>query len=377
MTERLAALMREETESLPVPPPATADILAAGRRMRRTRRLAAGVVVGLAAASVLAATLGASALLADDGPTSQLPAASAAQLAGWAVASGSSVQLGNGRTVEVDGTVKSLYYTSVGVLVRSGDDARTDSADSSYSLIDEFGDVTDFTLELGDRVPGTDPAQPFLVYAEPTGDPRSWDVVVRDVRTGEVVQTVPVRGAFTWGGWVAPPVSLSGSHAYVGLDRATLDIDLETSTVTESEALPASTMPTVQNGREVVEERAGTASVVDAQTGELLFEHRQGDRLLSLSPDGRFAVAYPWRTCEDDGRCTWDLPTVVVHDLATGTQQEFDVTGTSFGWTPDGDLLLVDDATVEVCDAASGACRSTPVDVDGQNLRLGGTGYEI
>ncbi len=215
------------------------------------------------------------------------------------------------------------------------------------------------------------------MYAEPTGDPRQWDVVVRDVRTGEVVQTVPVDGAFTWGGWVAPPVSLSGSHAYVGLDHATLDIDLDTATVSES-VLPPSTMPSVQSGREVVEDdRAGTAGAVDAQTGALLFELRQGDRLLSLSPDGRFAIAYPWRTCEESDRCTWDLPTVIVHDLATDSQREFDITDTSFGWTPDGDLLLVDDTTVDVCDAASGVCRSTPVDVDGENLRLGGTNYEL
>ena len=115
MTERLSALLNREAESLEVPPANTPAVLSAGRRAVRRRRgwqAAAGITVaaGLVVGGVTALDL------RDQGRASDLAPASAAQLDGWAVASGSTVLLGNGREVEVPGKVKSLYYTSAGAV---------------------------------------------------------------------------------------------------------------------------------------------------------------------------------------------------------------------------------------------------------------------
>ena len=374
MTERLALLLRQEADTLDVPAPDAAGIVGDGRRLRRRRR----AVEGVALVAVVAA-VGAIAVVVPriGGGSSELPAASAAELEGWAVASGSTVQLGTGQTVHVDGKVKSVYYTSAGVLVRAGAEAATDAPDSTYTLVDADGQTSDFALELGDRVPGTDPTQPYLAYAEKTDDPGRWDVVLRDVRTGDVYRNIPVNGTFTWGGWVAPPVALSGSHVYVGLDDATLDIAWKDATVTRATTLPASNMPTVAGGRVVLEnDRTEVVRVVDAQTGEVLLELPQADRLLSLSPDGTHAIAVPWRSCDDEDTCTWDKPTAIVYDLATGRHREIDIRDASYGWTPAGDLLRVDQDSVDVCQPDTAICHSTPVTVHGRSLRLGGTSYE-
>jgi hypothetical protein len=375
MTERLSTLLHDEATALDVPPPTTAEILTRGHGLKRRRRATYGAV-GLALAAVV--TTGVVLGTGGDGPSraSDLPAASTAELEGWAAASGSTVELGNGTTVRVDGTVKSVYYTSAGVLVRTGAEATTDAADSTYTLIDADGRTTDFSLDLGDRVPGTDPTQPYLAYAEPTGRPDAWNVVVRDVRTGEILATVPIDGEFTWGGWVAPPVALSGSHLYVGMDDATLDVSWAQGTVEPSSVLPPSRMPTVAGGREVLEERNGAARVVDVTTGEVLLRSDDPDLLLSLSPDGRHAIAVPWRTCDESGECVYDKPSAVVYGIESGQQIAIDVRDGSYGWTPNGDLLRVDADSVDVCDPDTNVCHSTPVRVDGRDLRLGGVTYE-
>ena len=375
MTERLATLLHQEADGIDVPAPDAMQILGTGRRLRRRR----GVVQGAATVAVLAVALTAGAVALDragNGRASDLPPASAEQLEGWAVASGSTVQLGNGHTVKVDGKVKSVYYTSAGVLVRTGREAATDAPDSAYTLVDPDGRRTDFALELGDRVPSTDPTQPYLVYADATPDPNRWNVIVRDVRTGEVTQTISVTGAFTWGGWVAPPVSLDGSHVFVGMDEATLDVDLTTESVTPSTVLDPSNAPNVAGGHEIMETRRGVQRVVDVATGEVLLQMQNEEQLLSFSPDGRHAIEVSYRNCDEAGTCVFDRPKATVYNLTTGGHIVIDVQSASYGWTPQGDLLRVTDDAVDVCDADTNVCRSTPVEVDGRNLRLGGNSYE-
>ena len=377
MTERLTTLLHREADGLDVPQPDAARILGDGRRARRRQALTQGAVGVVAAVLVLVAGGVAWQVAGGAGGRhrSDLPAASNAQLEGWAVASGSTVQLGSGRTVEVGGKVKSLYYTSAGVLVRYGKGAETDAPDSTYALIDREGEVSDFRLDLGDRVPGTSPTQPYLVYADAADDRAHWNIVVRDVRSGEVVRTVPVSGAFTWGGWVAPPVSLDGDHVYVGLDTAMLDVSVTTGAISTS-ALPPSMMPTVDGGRTVVWSPRGAPRVLDARTGATLLQVKGGEQVVSLSPDGRFAFQHSYRTCDEHNRCSFDDPKATVHDLATGRSIVVDVSTAGYGWTPEGDLLRVTDDAVDVCDPTDGSCRSTPVEVGGENLRLGGASYE-
>ena len=83
-----------------------------------------------------------------------------------------------------------------------------------------------------------------------------------------------------------------------------------------------------------------------------------------------------WRTCYEDGECSFDEPLAEVFDLTAGTSRQIDVLDASYGWTPQGDLLRVDDDSVDVCDPGIDECFSTPVEVDGRELKLGGNTYE-
>jgi hypothetical protein len=374
MTDDLSLLLRREADALDVPPAPTAAILAGTRRTRRRRAGGRSLLaVTIAAAAVTAVAL--APRLAGGDASRELPVAASDRLDGWAVASGHEVQLGSGRTVDVGASVKSVYYTSAGVLVRTGDSAATDAPDSTYRLIGDDGELGSFALDLGDRVPGTDPASPYLAYADATGSPDRWAIVLVDVRTGEVGATTEVDGAFTWGGWVAPPVALSDGLVYVGLDDATLAVDPFAGTVGPT-SLPGSTAPTVSGGREVVGETDEPSTVVDVASGAELLTIDIGQAHSSLSPDGRYAIAIPWRTCDEDDRCTYDEPSTRVYDVTTGNSVEIPLTGYAYGWTPGGDLLRRSDGSVDVCSAATGECSSTPIDVDDAHVRLGGSSYE-
>jgi hypothetical protein len=374
MNELLTTLLHDDADRLDVPSPPAAQVLARGRRLARRRRSALGLAAVTASVVVIAGVVGVGAQLrqGDAGLGQDLASAADTPLSTWAVASGSKVQLADGTVVDVEGVVKSLYYTSAGVLVRTGAVPYTDDPHSSYALVGTDGDVDSFDLELGDRVPATDPTLPYLAYATKTDDPLEWDIVLRDVRTGEVSQRLAVHGAFTWGGWVAPPVALSGDHLYVGLDAATLDVSWRTGDVTTSRVLSGSSVPAVAGGRAVVDE----TRVVDSQTGIQVAQiPLHAAAALVLSSDGRHALRLPWRTCEDDGGCTFNQPRSEIFDLTTGTKVTVPL-GDGVGWTPDGALIRVSGASVEACDPTTGQCEDSPIEIDDHNLRIGGTSYE-
>lgn len=381
MTEVFERL-RDEAQRLDTPDVDAAAVIGRGRRLRRRRRGAQGLVAA-AVVGVLGLTYAGVGSIGDrdaaaPGFTSSGAIAGAQE---WAIASGSTVHLASGGTVTVPGKVKSLYYTSAGVLVRTGLTSSTDEAISNYWLVGRDGTVQDFRLSLGDRVPSTDPTLPYIAYAEAGADDEHWRVVLRDVRTGEVAHAVPVDGRFSWGGWVAPPVSLTGDHVLVGLDEATLDVDWRTSEVSQAEALPRSTMPTARAGRELVtrqdvvdDQMRGSARVVDVETGETLLRLEYGDMYPALSPDGRHVLVLPTRMCEQGGGCSFEEKTATVYDVDAGTQRQVDITGDAAGWTADGDLVQYGDGEVTVCDEKD--CTSTPVDVDDKDLRVAGSLYE-
>jgi hypothetical protein len=328
----------------------------------------------------------------------QLAPAVAPDPAGWAVAQGSTVHLGSGQVVDVPGKVKAMYYTSAGVMVRTGKTAATDAADSNYFVLENDGDVRDFSLHLGDKKPGTDPTLPYLAYAVAGADSTHWELVLRDVRTGEVATRVPFEGAFTWGGWNAPPTALSGDYAYVGMDKATLAIDWRTGAVAAAKALPPSRMPTVGGGRELLEPTADvdvdTLSqeelqkldrqeklfrVVDAESGkELRSITVDPDGWPRLSPDGRHVFLAPMGMCDAvTNECHYDDPEAHLVSVDTGADRSYRLEYGGFGWTPDGRLLLVDKARVRSCDVDSGDCVSTPVTLDGNDpTRISGNDNE-
>ncbi|MEP9361718.1 hypothetical protein ABLE68_02050 [Nocardioides sp. CN2-186] len=376
MTERLSTLLRDEAADLLPPPPPTADILGTGRRLRRRRRTAQ-VVGGSALAAVLVVgAVFATTSLHDDaaggGEGKGIDPATAAYLDHGAFATGTTVHLGDGGNVDVGEKVKVVYYTSAGLLVRSGDTPWTDDpGPSHYSLVAPDGTTTRLDLDLGDRVPATDPDQPVVAYADAAGPGSdSWDIVVRDVTTDREVSRTTVQGSFTWGGWEAPPVELDGDLVYVGLDAETPAVDWRTGTVT-STSLGSSTVPEVAGGH-VVTSTKSTVEVVDLATGRSVYSTpNDGYPYISLSPDGRYAKVVQQDESEGD---SFD-----VVDLRSGDTTTIDGASWDFGWSPAGNLVSVDLKAGELstCTAGGGDCSTSPVSgpVKGE-LKLAGISYE-
>jgi len=397
MTDPISTLLRDGADHVDVPRAPATQILSRGRSLRRRGR---AIRTGIGVAAVVVTVTGTALVLPDRTPdqhVSVLAPAVPIDPDGWAVAQGSTIHLGSGATSTVPGKVKAMYYTSAGVMVRTGRDASTDASDSNYFVLDGDGKVRDFALDLGDRKPGTDPSLPYLAYSVKGADATHWELVLRDVRTGKVATRIPYQGSFTWGGWVAPPVALSGDYAYVGVDDATLAIAWRTGEVKVAKGLAKSRMPTVAGGREFVEpvidydslsqeemqsldSKPQTYRVLDAETGKELRKITfSGDVFPRLSSDGRHVLLSPMGYCDaDTEQCHYEKPTADVISVDTGATREFSgLTYGGYGWSPDGKLLLVSGTEVRACDSDTGACRTTPVKIDGTgSFRISGNDNE-
>lgn len=374
MTERLSSLLHEEAVTLAAPPAPTAAILATGHRLRRRRRVAQAAGAG----ALVLALAGGTALAAgslDDPPGGDraIDPATAAYLDHGAFATGSTVHLGTGDAVDVGEPVKVLYYTSAGLLVRSGDTPWTDDpGPSHYSLVRPDGSLRVLDLDLGDRVPATDPDQPVMAYAETAGD-GAYDVVVRDVARDEEVSRTRVEGAFTWGGWEAPPVSLDGDLVYVALDDTVAVVDWAAGRVADTPTVlqQGSRVVAVANGLTVVA-GGGTVDVVEIATGEVVYSTPdEGYPYVTLSPDGRFAKVVRQDETEAEGFDVVDLGSGEVHPV---TRASWDI-----GWTPAGNLISVDleDGALTTCPPSGGECSTEPVSGPTRGeLKLAGVSYE-
>ena len=374
MTERLSTLLAEETVHLDIPAPDPARVLAQGRRLHRRRRTTTAVAGSLAVAVVVAGALALGGPGVDDSAR-VVPVDEPAPYAdGGAFAVGTDVYFGDGDVpvTDVGEPVKALYYTSAGVVVRTGDEAATDSAGSShYRLVTGAGQSRDLGIDLGDRVPGTDPEQPFLAWAEQAGG--GWDVVVLDVRDGSEVARVPVPDSFTWGGWEGPPVALSGDFVHVGVDDATIDVQWRTGEAEVSRVLPGSQMPTVAGGRTVVYDRGGDGvSVVDVNTGEVLLS-RPHEGTAATSPS-RPTAASPRSCSPEQAMAPGGVHRARPRHRPGASLRR--VAGWDYGWTADGHLMTVGDDEVTVCPPLGGDCTSTPLDVGKDEVRLAGRSYE-
>lgn len=377
MTERITALLQEEADDLAVPAIDAGEIIADGRRMRRRRSalqiIGAGAVVGVIAAGAVTWT----GLRDSDEPRATSPGG-IDELSGWAIATGGTIKLQGAGPVEVDGQVKSLYYTSEGVLVRAGKSPYTDvPGGSHYSVLNDDGQLTDLGLTLGDQTPATDPDEPYVAYSEPGSGEAKWTIRLVDVRTGEVAHSVSFDGAFTWAGWDAPPISLDGDHVYAGMDEATLDINWRDGSITTARGLPRETAPDVRNGKMLMQTWAvpdgeqsqpvSEAFVVDVASGDrqdVPIDLDQG--FASLSPDGTELLI------ESSSSAS-------LYDLATGESTELPrVKSVGTGWTPGGGTLQVGKKDLTICGRtdASYGCQSRPLDRPDGELRIAGNSYE-
>ena len=367
MTDRLKALLHTEVETLEVPPVPATEILGAGRRLRRRRT---GSIWGSAA--LVVAVVAGGALVArthDDGqtplPTTPPPPVQVA----WAL--DDTVYVGvDGHPVLMPEVAQTMYYTSAGVLVRTNKDGASDGgAPFHFQLIKTNGTVSPVDVTLGEVVPSTDPTQPYLAWATQTAG--RIQVVVHDVTTDQDVATVDVPGSFTWGGWAAPPVALSGDLVYVGTDDQTAVVNWHTDEATTTEVIKADQLPEVSGGRTVTVSggaKKPMANVVEVATGRDLLDIpiSLGEQV-TLSPDGRYAAA----DVISPGH------PIQVYDVATGASTTILGPPGGIGWTSDGSFFHVEDKRLSLCSPTTGACHRTPVpDVGDGFVRYSGLAYE-
>ncbi|HEY0951187.1 hypothetical protein [Nocardioides sp.] len=371
MTERLSTLLRDEAAALHVPAPDLTGVLVTGRRLRRRRRVAAAVAAGAVVAIVATATVAGTSLTGGDTGARDIDPAGPSTGHGAVFTLGTTVFYDGGTAhVQIDDkAIKSTYYTSAGLLVRHGDNNWSDGGGPQrYSLVTEDGTVRPVSVTTEDVVPGVDPTQPYLAYAEVTGG--TVEVVVHDLATDEEVARVPVPDATSWGGWTAPPVALSGDTVYVGTDDIMRTVNWRTGEVAETDEI-APGYPNIAGGR-AVEPADGQITVVEVATGEVLLTVPRGESYLQLSPDGRYAAMNL-----PDGR------SVDVYDIDAGTKVTVDGQSWDYGWSPDGDLFKVVKHRVVTCSTSTGECTTGDVTVpkegggvDPTDLRYGNQTFE-
>ncbi|HEU4811642.1 MAG TPA: hypothetical protein VFT00_05855 [Nocardioides sp.] len=343
MTDRLATLLREEADRLLVPAPAAEAVLARGRGIRRRRHLGTG-----AAALAVVAALGVGFALTTGGGQGR-----AVDPAGPATGHGAVFTLGT--TVYYDGgahhvsiddkAIKSTYYTSVGLLVRHGNNNASDGGGPQrFSLVTPDGDVQHVSVVTEETVPGVDPRQPYLAYTEVTDG--TVEVVVHDVATDAEVARVEMPGHFRWGGWSGPPVALSGDIVYVGTNDVTRTVNWRTGEIGTTDNVPRG-YPDVDGGRTVAQDDQ-EHEVIDVATGKVLLTiPPQKYGFVKLSPDGRFATI-------DAG----DGTSFDVYGVDDGTKVTLDGGSFDYGWSPDGDLFTVRGHHVVTCSPATAECTT-------------------
>jgi hypothetical protein len=365
MTERLSVLLREEAQSIDVPPAATAAILSRGRARRRRRRWTVAAAAGVAVAAVSAATLGGVHQLRTDDTID--PARAAEEFAArGAFAVGHELHIGT-QTVHFDDSIRAIYYTSAGVVVRSGSTDDTNDGVSTYTLVSPTGERSSIHAASSNRIPGFEPDGTAFAYA--SQDDGRLEVVVHDVVTDRELARVTVLDHPVETGWDAPPVSIDGDVVWVRTGPGWTAVDWRTG---EVRAVPG-TEDTyeLQNGRYAVQH--GSVWEIRAMADRsLVGEVRMLTGWYALfSPDGTLMRSFPNNVRNDD-----QTPDAWVHDISGGVRVKLPDAGFDLGWTPDGHLMVLDGDTVRICEPMSQSCTVEPFDGDASAVKLGGAPYE-
>jgi hypothetical protein len=361
-------ILRELTGQLR--PPGYDDLVAVARKRRR--RFLVGAAIG-AAVVVLGVGVAGAALSggqralgpAQDPSPNQTQTPSTPTDPSAAVFSvGNTVYLDGARTrVNIDDrAVRSLHYTSAGVLVRSGNNGEWDGGGPQrFSLIGPDGAVDRLNVTLRNRLYATEPSQPYLAYLEQTDD--GYELVVRDLGDDvEVARTVLPPGRIDDRRWLG--ISLEGSDVFVTTSSSMFVVDWRAGSVTDLEPPEPIGYFLITAGRSITAD-GDTMGVVDVRTGDVLLSIPRSNATggeLSLSPDGRFVVSGVWGG--DHVRQVYDIDTgehVTIPEHNSTRPTTCQSCGlTQYGWTGEGALIDLTNDILRVCDSATGTCTSRP-----------------
>jgi hypothetical protein len=265
-------------------------------------------------------------------------------------------------------SVKAIYYTSAGIVVRSGGSSDTNEGESHYELVTPTGERTRINVDVGvgDRIAGFEPDSSRFAYA--TQDDGRLEVVVRDVVADRELARVTVLDHPVETGWEAPPASIDGDLVWVRTDPGWTEVNWRTG---EVRRVPG-TEDTyeLQNGRYAVQ-RGEVWEVRAMADRSLVGEvHLNKGWYAFFSPDGSLMRSFP-----NDTRSHDETPPAWVHDVASGIRFKHAGAGYDIGWTPDGHLMVLDGHEVRTCEPMAELCTVRAFDGDG-TVRLGGSPYE-
>ena len=347
MTERLSTLLHDGgrpdwTSRCPRRRPCSPVAGPCAAAVESTTALATVAVLAVIGGSVAVAL----ASPVTTGRTDPLPAGGFGSTGAFSV--GQKLYIG-GQEIDWDEPIKTLYYTSAGVVVRSGAQEATDSAGPShFTLVEPDGSRTPVEIDAGDRILGFEPDSTHVAYAEPNGP--SWDVVVKDVKTGEELGRQTIAGTFTWGGWEAPPVAIDGDWVWVHFDDgwtevAWADGAIRLDATTENTYEVANGHYADWNSRNdlwTIRRMSNHTKVADVQLEKGWYAF--------FSPDGNYLNAFPNDVEKEPAVST------IIYDARTGEQRAVPDASESLGWTPDGHTLEVEDDEIRICGAIDGGC---------------------
>ncbi|WP_232676475.1 hypothetical protein [Nocardioides sp. R-C-SC26] len=345
MTDRLSDLIHREATDIAVPPAST-SVVALGRRIRRHRRVAvAGGVVG-----VVAMLTGVGLVASQHDDTRAIEPATPVDVSRAVFSVGTTVYLDGGSVAAPidDAAIKSLKYTSLGVVVQHGDNPyRFGGGAQRYSLVTWDGRVRDLGLSTTDVEYATDPGKPLLAYVEET--PQGPGLAVVDLADGSgSSMSLDLDGDLRF-----RAIALDGENAYIQDGEGVAVVDLPSATQRSDISARISDLvgdSTAIAGDVAIDYRDESLVVLDS--GERLFEVPDPSAALRLSPDGSTALLL-----------TAGGPTSA-YDVASGTSTPITDADATFWWTADGDIFTVtDDGTLRACDTGSGECVRERLDL--------------
>ena len=227
-----------------------------------------------------------------------------------------------------DESIKALYYTSAGVMIRSGESSDTNEGASQYALVTPTGERSAVHVTMGDRIRAssrTAPGSPTPTRT--TAGSRWWCTTSSPTGARPDHRARPPRGVRLGG-------SAGRDRRRPGVGEQRPGLDPRRLATGELQEVPETDDTSeIQNGSYAIQ-RGNVWEIRsmadDSTVGEVTMLKGW---YAFFSPDGRLMNSFPNDVTEV--RDTWPA---YVHDVASGTSFEYPDGGDDIGWTPDGHL---------------------------------------